>query len=468
MSEEIFYADATQLAVQIQAKEVSPVDVVTAHLDRIDAVNPGLNAMVCLCDDPLEQARQAEQAVMDGHVLGPLHGVPFTAKDCFDVAGLRTTRGSKLFADHVPTVDAVAVGRLKDAGGILLGHTNMPEFAFWWETGNNVYGRTVNPWNAQRTSGGSTGGEAVAIAAGLSPLGIGTDVGGSIRQPSSFCGIVGLKPTHGRIPLTGQWPEVMLRYMHVGPMARSVRDVALALSVLSGPDGMDPYALHVPPPHVPDLTDKLPRLRIGWCPEGPFAPVARDVQQVVAAAAAALEELGCDVQPVSLEAWNRWQAQDISISFFSGEGTIYLEQFYRGREDELTGYIQRRLSLPAPTLSDFIESIEKSELLRQDLVRYFSRYDLLLVPTSPLAAFPHEMSELDIDGRRVQGRNSLRATVPFDLTGSPAITVPFGWSGDGLPIGVQIAARHYDEATMFMAAAALEAVSPNGRCRPPV
>lgn len=468
MSEEIFYADATQLAVQIQAKEVSPVDVVTAHLDRIDAVNPGLNAMVCLCDDPLEQARQAEQAVMDGHVLGPLHGVPFTAKDCFDVAGLRTTRGSKLFADHVPTVDAVAVGRLKDAGGILLGHTNMPEFAFWWETGNNVYGRTVNPWNAQRTSGGSTGGEAVAIAAGLSPLGIGTDVGGSIRQPSSFCGIVGLKPTHGRIPLTGQWPEVMLRYMHVGPMARSVRDVALALSVLSGPDGMDPYALHVPPPHVPDLTDKLPRLRIGWCPEGPFAPVARDVQQVVAAAAAALEELGCDVQPVSLEAWNRWQAQDISISFFSGEGTIYLEQFYRGREDELTGYIQRRLSLPTPTLSDFIESIEKTELLRQNLVRYFSRYDLLMVPTSPLAAFPHEMSELEIDGRRVQGRNSLRATVPFDLTGSPAITVPFGWSGDGLPIGVQIAARHYDEATMFMAAAALEAVSPNGRCRPPV
>lgn len=468
MSEEIFYADATQLAVQIRAKEVSPVDVVTAHLERIDAINPGLNAMVCLCDDPLEQARQAEQAVMDGHVLGPLHGVPFTAKDCFDVAGLRTTRGSKLFADHVPTVDAVAVGRLKDAGGILLGHTNMPEFAFWWETDNNVYGRTVNPWNAQRTSGGSTGGEAVAIAAGLSPLGIGTDVGGSIRQPSSFCGIVGLKPTHGRIPLTGQWPEVMLRYMHVGPMARSVRDVALALSVLSGPDGMDPYALHVPPPHVSDVTDKLPRLRIGWCPEGPFAPVARDVQQVVAAAAAALEELGCDVQPVSLEAWNRWQAQDISISFFSGEGTIYLEQFYRGREDELTDYIQRRLSLPAPTLSDFIESIEKTELLRQDLVRYFSRYDLLLVPTSPLAAFPHEMSELDIDGRRVQGRNSLRATVPFDLTGSPAITLPFGWSGDGLPIGVQIAARHYDEATMFMAAAALEAVSLNGRRRPPV
>ena len=382
MSEEIYYADATELAGRIQKKELSPVEVVEAHLERIEAVNPRLNAVVCLDDRAMDRAREAEVALARGETWGPLHGVPFTTKDCFDTEGVKTTRGSKLFEDYVPSSDAVVVRRLKEAGGIFVGHTNMPEFAFWWETGNKVYGRTANPWNAHCTCGGSTGGEASAIAAGLSPLGMGTDVGGSIRQPSSFCGIVGLKPTHGRIPLTGQWPEVMLRYMHVGPLARTVRDVALALSVLCGPDGMDPYALPMPPPHVPNFDEDLPRLRVGWCPEGPFAPVAQEVQQVVAEAATALEELGCDVQPVLLEAWNQWPAQEISISFFSGEGTVYLERFYKGREDELTWYIQRRLSLPAPSLKDFVESIEKTELLRQDLVRFFSRYDLLLVPTS--------------------------------------------------------------------------------------
>ena len=468
MSEEIYYADATELAGRIQKKELSPVEVVEAHLERIEAVNPRLNAVVCLDDRAMDRAREAEVALARGETWGPLHGVPFTTKDCFDTEGVKTTRGSKLFEDYVPSSDAVVVRRLKEAGGIFVGHTNMPEFAFWWETGNKVYGRTANPWNAHCTCGGSTGGEASAIAAGLSPLGMGTDVGGSIRQPSSFCGIVGLKPTHGRIPLTGQWPEVMLRYMHVGPLARTVRDVALAHSVLCGPDGMDPYALPVPAPHIPNFDEDLPRLRVGWCPEGPFAPVAQEVQQAVAEAATALEGLGCDVQPVSLEAWKEWPAQEISISFFSGEGTVYLERFYKNREDELTWYIQRRLSLPTPSLKDFVESIEKTELLRQDLVRFFSSYDLLLVPTSPSTAFPHEMSELIINGQKVQGRNSLRATVPFDLTGSPAITVPFGWSGDNLPIGVQLAGRHYDESTLFRAATALEAVRPDGCRRPPV
>ena len=468
MSEEIWYADATELAAKIRARALSPVEVVQAHLDRIQAINPGLNAVVCLDESALDRARQAEAAIMRGDELGPLHGVPFTIKDCIDVAGLRTTRGSKLFEDHVPTADATVVRRLREAGGILLGHTNMPEFAFWWETGNLVYGRTVNPWNPERTCGGSTGGEACAIATGMSPLGVGSDVGGSIRQPSHYCGIVGLKATHGRIPTTGHWPEVMLRYMHVGPMARSARDVALVLGVLAGPDNADPYAVPVPPPAFPDLDGDLPGLRIGWCPEGPFAPVDLEVQQTVKDAAAALEALGCQVEEVSLAAWEEWPAQEISISFFSGEGTVYLERFYQGREDELTWYIQRRLSLPIPTLTEFVESLEKTEMLRQDLVRFFGQYDLLLVPTSPVPAHLHAAAELIINGVSVQGRNSLRATVPFDLTGSPALTVPFGQSRDGLPIGVQLAVRHYDEATLLHAAAALEKARPGERPRPVV
>lgn len=468
MSEEIWYADATELAEKIRIRALSPVEVVQAHLDRIQAINPGLNAVVCLDESALDRARQAEAAIMRGDELGPLHGVPFTIKDCIDVAGLRTTRGSKLFEDHVPTADATVVRRLREAGGILLGHTNMPEFAFWWETGNLVYGRTVNPWNPERTCGGSTGGEACAIATGMSPLGVGSDVGGSIRQPSHYCGIVGLKATHGRIPTTGHWPEVMLRYMHVGPMARTARDVALVLGVLAGPDNADPYAVPVPLPAFPDLDKDLPNLRVGFCPEGPFAPVDLEVQQTVKDAAAALEALGCQVEEVSLAAWEEWPAQEISISFFSGEGTVYLERFYQGREDELTWYIQRRLSLPIPTLNDFVESIEKTELLCQDLVRFFGQYDLLLVPTSPVPAHLHEAAELIINGVSVQGRNSLRATVPFDMTGSPALTVPFGQSRDGLPIGVQLAVRHYDEATLLHAAAALEKARPGERPRPVV
>src|ERR671925_227613 len=250
MYEDICYLDATELAAQIRAKAISPIEVVQAHLERIDAINPKLNAIVTMIEGAQERAREAEAAVLRGDHLGPLHGVPFTIKDCVDTAGIRTTRGSRLFANHVPTADATVVTRLQAAGGIPLGKTNLPEFALWWETSNHVFGRTVNPWNTERTTGGSSGGEAAAIAAGLSPLGIGSDVGGSIRAPAHYCGIVGLKATHGRIPLTGHWPENLLRFMHVGPMARTVRDVALALTVMTGPDGQDWYAMPVPAPDI--------------------------------------------------------------------------------------------------------------------------------------------------------------------------------------------------------------------------
>jgi aspartyl-tRNA(Asn)/glutamyl-tRNA(Gln) amidotransferase subunit A len=253
MPEDIFYADATELAQRIRDRVLSPVEVVQAHLDRIEAVNPKLNALIAYPERVLEQAREAEAAIGRGENRGPLHGVPFTVKDCVDTQGVRTTRGSKLFEDRVPTADATVVKRLKDAGGIFIAKTNMPEFALWWETDNLVYGRTENPWKAGRTPGGSSGGEASAIASGMSPIGIGSDVGGSIREPANYCGIVGLKATHGRIPLTGHWPEALLRFMHVGPLARSVRDAALGLSLMAGPDGLDYYAMPVPIPDVSDL-----------------------------------------------------------------------------------------------------------------------------------------------------------------------------------------------------------------------
>ena len=211
----------------------------------------------------------------------------------------------------------------------------MPEFALWWETDNEVFGRTENPWKEGRTPGGSSGGEAAAIAAGLSPLGVGSDVGGSIREPAHYCGIVGLKPTHGRVPLTGHWPGFLLRYMHVGPLARTVRDAALALHVLAGPDGKDPYAVPVPNQTASGPVDPSPGLRVGWCEDGPFAPVASEVRRTVAAAASVLERLGCRVEAVSLAGWEEWPPQQITGVIFAAETRYWLEPVIAGHEDNL-------------------------------------------------------------------------------------------------------------------------------------
>ena len=468
MDQEVWYLSATELADRIRSKALSPVEVVGAYLERIGALNPKLNAVVTLADGAMDEARKAEDAVMRGGPLGPLHGVPFTAKDSLDAEGVRTTRGSMLFEDQVPVHDATAAARLKQAGGIFLGHTNVPEFVFWFETDNVVFGRTENPWMAGRTSGGSSGGEAAAIAAGLSPLGIGSDLACSIRQPASLCGIVGLKPTHGRVPLTGHWPETLLRFMHVGPMARTVRDVAGALALMAGPDRVDPYAVPIPAPLFDSLDGPLTGLKVGWCAEGPFAPVARVVQDTVARAANALESSGCDVEPVSLESWEGLSGQDISLTLFTGEVVPYLETLISGREDQLSPPMRRRLDFPEPSAREYQRAWAHCERLRHELAGFFAGFDLLLCPTSAVPAHPHSAKELDVDGEKVPPRNAVRATVPFDLTGSPAISVPFGWSPEGLPIGVQLVARHFDEATLLQAALALEQAFASERRRPPL
>ena len=242
MASDIIYSEATRLAELIRTREVSPVEVVQAHLDRIEAINPKLNAIVTVAGDALVAARAAEAAVLAGDELGPLHGVPFTAKDSIDTAGVMTQRGSPIFKGRIPETDATSVARLKSAGAILLAKTNLPEFSYSTETDNLLTGRSNNPWNLDRTPGGSSGGESAAIAAGMSPLGLGSDLAISIRGPAAQTGIIGLKATHGRIPMTGIWSRAPRRFWHVGPMARSVRDIALAYSLLAGPDGADGYA----------------------------------------------------------------------------------------------------------------------------------------------------------------------------------------------------------------------------------
>ncbi|MBI3329322.1 MAG: amidase [Nitrospinae bacterium] len=468
MHEDICYLDATELAARIRTKTISPVEVVRAHLARIDAINPKLNAIVTMIEGAEERARAAEAAVMRGDRLGPLHGVPFTIKDCVDTAGIRTTRGSRLFANYVPTADATVVTRLKAAGGIPLGKTNLPEFALWWETSNLVFGRTVNPWNRERTTGGSSGGEAAAIAAGLSALGIGSDVGGSIRAPAHYCGIAGLKATHGRIPLTGHWPETLLRFMHVGPMARTVRDIALAVQVMAGPDGQDWYGMPVPVPDATGTQGPLPALRIGWMAERGFGPVDPEVVATVARAADTLRELGCTVEPASIPGLERRDCNALSMTLFTAEAGRYLEGIIGGRHAELHPVLQRRLAVRVESLQDYLAAEAEVEGLRRDIAQYFTRYDVLICPTVPVPAHPHDASECVIDGQALPPRHVVRATVPFDLTGSPGLSVPFGWSREGLPIGVQVVGRHFDEATVLRVGIALEARHAATKRHPPL
>ena len=347
MITDIIRSDATKLAELIRTRQVSPVEVVQAHLDRIQAVDPKLNAIVSLAHDALDAARAAEAAVVTGGELGPLHGVPFTAKDSIDTAGVPTQRASPIFRGRVPEADATSVARLKAAGAILLAKTNLPEFSYSTETDNALTGRTNNPWNLDRTPGGSSGGESAAIAAGMSPLGLGTDLAISIRGPAANTGIVGFKATHGRVPMTGIWPRAPRRNWHVGPMARSVRDVALAYELLAGPDGADGFATI--PAGIDVGTGAAPgrKLRVGWLVEPGFGPIDPQVAATVRAAAEALAGTGdVEVEAVRIPALERDSALDIFWRLHVNEVKPAFAEVTAGHEDAM--YVMSKTMLATP------------------------------------------------------------------------------------------------------------------------
>jgi aspartyl-tRNA(Asn)/glutamyl-tRNA(Gln) amidotransferase subunit A len=461
MNTELIYSDAMKLAELIRTREVSPVEVIKAHLDRIEAVNPKVNAIVTIADSALHSAQEAEAAVLRGDELGLLHGVPFTVKDSIDTAKVLTQRGSPIFRGRTPETDATSVARMKKAGGILLAKTNLPEFSYGVESDNLLTGRTNNPWNLDLTPGGSSGGESAAIAAGMSPLGLGTDLAISIRGPAAHTGIVSLKATHGRVPMTGIWPREPRRFWHVGPMARSIRDLSLAFSQLAGPDGQDGYSSGAVTFDNGIVSSNKHPLRVGWLVEPGFGPIDREVAATVEAAADALTELGHTVESIRIPALERDFALDVFTRLHVLEMKPGFVETTAGRSEDLIGDMARfMLSLPDTAAADYIDAAQAAERLKDGYAEFFQKYDALLTPVLPIPSFKHNQAELLIDGQTVNVMGIMSATTPLSVTGLPGVSMRFGTSKEGMPIGVQIVGSWQTESTILHIASLLEQVSP--------
>ena len=466
MSYDLIFSDATMLAELIRTKAVSSVEVVQAHLDRIEAVNPTINAIVTISDGALAAAKAAEAAVLAGNEIGPLHGVPFTVKDSIDTAGVPTQRGSPIFKGRLPGVDATSVARMKNAGGILLGKTNLPEFSYWIESDNLLSGRSNNPWDMTRTPGGSSGGESAAIAAGMSPIGLGTDLAISVRGPAAQTGITSMKATHGRVPMTGIWPRAPRRFWHVGPMARSVRDIALAFAQLLGPDGHDAFASSTVQFDAGIGRQPYRPLRVGWMVGPGFGPVDPEVAATVKAAAAALKDTGIHVEQVGIPALER----DFALDVFNRLHVMEMKPAFReataGHEEQMYKMAKTMLSLPDTSMADYIDAEQAAERLRDGYADYFRGFDALITHVLPIPAHKHGVNEFVIDGQTVDATYLQGATVPLNVTGLPGISMRFGTSKEGLPINVQIVGSWQAESTILHVASLLESVSPARNLHP--
>ncbi|MFY9644940.1 MAG: amidase [Terriglobales bacterium] len=455
---------AREIAALLRRKEISPVEVARAHLDRIERLNPRLNAFVDYKPEVvLAQAREAENAILRGNedndALGPLHGVPVSIKSSIDVAGHLCEAGSRLRAGYIAAEDAPLVARLRAAGAVILGVTNTPELLMAWETDNLLYGRTNNPWDSSRTAGGSSGGEAAAIAAGLSAGGVGSDGGGSIRVPAHFCGVCGLKPTPGRIPSTRHFPKSGGPFALigvVGPMARTIEDVRTLFSVMAGPDDGDPCSAPIAMRAMDDAA--LRSINVGFFEDDGRTPVTQETRNAVRSAALALMSSGFHVdafRPEGLEeARQRWW------DFFGVAGGMILEPELRGHESELSPILCEFLSwasaAPPHTGESLLASWLGRDAVREKILLQMRKFPVLICPTAAIPAFRHGEREWLVEGKTVKYLDAWSYCEWFNLLGFPAAVVPMGRSEQGLPIGVQIVGRPWEEETVLAVAHALE------------
>jgi Asp-tRNA(Asn)/Glu-tRNA(Gln) amidotransferase A subunit family amidase len=450
MNDDLTSKSATELTKLIKARAVSSVEIVEAFLRRIEEINPSLNAFVTIAPEVIEHARVKDEELAAGKISGPLHGLPVTVKDTIDTEGIRTTYGSRVFARHVPLQDAAVVSSLKAAGAIILGKTNTPEMAIPYETNNPIFGRTNNPHDPNRTCGGSSGGEAAALAAMLSPVGIGSDLSGSIRVPAHFCGVTGLKPTTGAVPMEGHVPRAigsLALGATVGPMSRQVEDLSLLFSIMSGKSATD-------------ITDE--RGRVAWFVDDGVAPVAQDIVFAVQRAADALRDAGFEVREEAPSAF--LQGQRLWIELFADAAAAEIRSLYHGSEAQAGPLVSSLLEKEDETTRETrIESAEalasavlQRERCREELSQWMRTTPLVVAPISATTAFEHGAQRLDVQGKSISIFRSCSYSQAVNAFGLPAVAIPVARNAEGLPVGVQIIGRPFQESQVLAAAAIIE------------
>ncbi|MCL6542004.1 MAG: amidase [Roseiflexus sp.] len=466
---ELCFLTAIELTQRIRARSISCVEVMEAHLRQIERVNPQVNAIVTLApEQALARARAADAALRRSDAVGPLHGLPVAHKDLVQTKGMRTTFGSPIYADFVPDVDDLIVTRIRNAGAILIGKTNTPEFGAGSQTFNPVFGATRNPYDCTKTCGGSSGGAAVALACGMIPIADGSDTGGSLRNPASFCNVVGFRPSPGRVPSCSDraaWQTLSV----LGPMARTVADAALLLSAMAGPHPCSPIALQKPGAHFRQPLDRdFHGVRVAWSRTSGGLPVDPEVTAVLEQARPALETIGCIVEEVEPdftgadEAFRVWRAWGYEQKL--GE----LADTHRDRlKETILWEIEQGRALTGP-------QIGRAERLRTALYhrmrRFMKTYEFLALPVVQVPPFPIEQPYVtEINGVPMETYiDWMRSCYYVSITGFPAISVPAGFTRDGLPVGLQLVGRHHNDFGVLQLAHAFEQATGHWRRRPPI
>ena len=462
--DELIFSSATSLAKSIREKKISSAELVGAYLQRIDEVNPKLNCFVQHNEKARSQALEADAALAKGEVKGPLHGVPMTTKDSIETAGVITTGGTLGWASHVPQEDATAIGRLRAAGAIMLGNTNVPEFCMSGESTNLVYGQSNNPYDLSRVPGGSSGGEAATISAGGSAAGLGSDGAGSIRWPSHCCGIAGIKPTSSRVPRTGHWPVLsgiglLDPAFHVGPMARYVEDLWPILGVISGVDWRDVRTVPMPLGDPSDVN--LKALRVAFFTDNGIRPVSADTAKVIKSAAKVLSDAGSAVEEARPEGIE--QSYDLFMRIFGADSGAAIRSMVEvaGTKETSAEFDKWMELLVYEPLSAFEYSklMVRWDEFRSKMLRFMETHDVIICPSYTGPAVPH--------GTFFPRFDNFSYTIVFNLTGWPSAVVRGGTSDEGLPIGVQIAAAPWREDVALAVAQHLETTL-GGWQRPPI
>ncbi len=472
--EELTRLRATELALAIRTRRASAVEALRAHLDRIGRLNPALNAIVTMNPEAEAEAARADAALMRGEPLGPLHGVPITIKDCFETAGLRTTSGYTPLANYVPAEDAPTVAKLRAAGAVIIGKTNLPPLAGDSQTFNDIFGTTNNPWNLGTSPGGSSGGEGAAVAARLSPLGLGSDIGGSIRIPAHCCAVFGIKPTEHLVStagyLEGRGTPKAERHMNtVGPLARSIDDLELGLRIVAGPDRR---FLEIPPVTLPESRPRpLRGLRVAWASEWPGAPVAPVIQEGLAGLARGVAAAGAQVEQALPDDFDYALARETYGAMFWAEYAASLTPDEEDAEAAAWGlspesdepFLRGAYGVRHCSLRMHTELLTRRDRFTVAWDRFFDNWDTILLPVCSVPAFDHSPMWAPVslgDGRTLPYFvGTATYCEPFDLTGHPAVALPLGITSDSRPFGYQAVGRRWGDIELLDIARALSAVS---------